>query len=186
LSTDYEAVENTDYDWWKSDVAERIQMTKNRIAKDDIPTHKWFISILTYEKTTLEQAQELFDIVKNYGPLPSIIYTHMIYLFGNSGKLDEALNIFTMMRRDGVKHDENTYTTVMNAFFQAGKFDKVVEVIEGMIRDATARPQRSAFLMAMVACKHLNNQEKLTQITQSFENEQYESLSKDELAAVTI
>ncbi|KAF5190189.1 Pentatricopeptide repeat-containing protein [Thalictrum thalictroides] len=77
---------------------------------------------------------------------PNVVtYTTLIRGYCGKQCIGEALDVFEEMRGSGMRPNRITYNTLIQGLCEARKFDKIKEVLEGMIRGGEFTPDTCTF-----------------------------------------
>ena len=80
------------------------------------------------------------------------MYACLIDACVKNNKIDEAMDVFSDMGKDGVPKNTIIYTTLIKGFSRARKLYKVLEIYEFMKQDCTCQPNNMTFNSLIDSC----------------------------------
>ena len=64
----------------------------------------------------------------------TVTYNTLITGLGNVGRIDDAMELFEEMKREGIERDTVTYNTLITGLGSVGRIDDAMELFEEMKR----------------------------------------------------
>ena len=96
------------------------------------PLGAYTMLLQTYiQQIDVPQAFNTFARIREYvGVPPVIVWTMLVTLFANRRDPESANRIFEAMLKDGVEPSQHTYTSLMNAYVEAGAWDEAIQLFD--------------------------------------------------------
>jgi len=126
-------------------------------------TTSTFNKALNKEDVTPEQGEKIIDLAWKFDYFDPIFYSQLAHIYARNRDIQGVLSVAERAVQGGFPVNDQIYTSIMYAYFQNNKFDKVLEAYDNMQKDGY-RPEHPAYLMAVSSAKRTNNEALLQEV----------------------